>query len=123
LLHDPGCVPLERIRRAAAPDRRAAVSPRARADRRKSPLADGRRVWAIRYSSARDSRTLFVSEDLDALRRLHPENERLKQLAEGDRLIVSEPLADLEGAWLEVPESTALVIEDGRYEHLPFEPR
>ncbi len=86
-------------------------------------ISDGRRVWAIRYSSAHDSRTLFVSEDLDALRRLHPENERLQRLAEGDRVIVSEPLGDLEGAWLEVPESTALVIEDGRYEHRPFIPR
>jgi hypothetical protein len=35
-------------------------------------------------------------------------NERLQQLDEGDRVIVSEPLTDLAGAWLEVPESTAV---------------
>ncbi len=85
-------------------------------------ISDGRRVWAIRYSSQHKSRTLFVSEDVDALRRLHPDNERLQQLVEGDRVIVSEPLGDLEGAWIKVPESTALVIEDGGYDSRPFEP-
>jgi hypothetical protein len=80
-------------------------------------------LWAIRYSSQHDSRTLFVSEDLDAVRRLHPDNERLQQLSEGDRVVVSEPLADLSGAWLEVPESTALVVANGVVEQGPFQPR
>ena len=86
-------------------------------------ISDGERLWAVRYSSARESRTLFLSEDVDALRRLHPDNVRLQQLAEGDRVIVSEPLGDLAGAWLEVPESTGLVLEDGDYERRPFKPR
>ena len=83
-------------------------------------ISDGERLWAVRYSSAHESRTLFLSEDVDALRRLHPDNERLQQLAEGDRVIVSEPLSDLPGAWIEVPESTGLVLEDGDYERRPF---
>ncbi len=37
-------------------------------------IADGERLWAIRYASGQESRTLFVSEDVDAVRRLHPEN-------------------------------------------------
>jgi predicted glutamine amidotransferase len=86
-------------------------------------ISDGKRLWAVRYSSQHESRTLFVSEDVDALRRLHPENERLQQLEEGDRVVVSEPLADLAGAWIEVPESTGLVVEDGGLEQLPFRPR
>jgi glutamine amidotransferase len=85
-------------------------------------ISDGERLWAVRYSSARESRTLFLSEDVDALRRLHPDNVRLQQLAEGDRVIVSEPLGDLTGAWIEVPESTGLVIEDGDYARRPFTP-
>ena len=36
-----------------------------------------------------------------------------------DRAIVSEPLGDLPGAWLEVPESTALVIEAGASSSCP----
>jgi glutamine amidotransferase len=86
-------------------------------------IADGERLWAIRYSSKGESRTLFVSEDVDAVRRLHPENPRLRDLTEGDRLVVSEPLADLSGAWNEVPESTGLLIDDGSVEQRPFEPR
>ncbi len=43
-------------------------------------ISDGERLWAIRYSSQHDSRTLFVSADLDAVRRLHPDNERLQRL-------------------------------------------
>ena len=85
-------------------------------------ISDGERLWAVRYSSAHESRTLFLSEDVDALRRLHPDNERLQQLAEGDRVIVSEPLSDLPGAWIEVPESTGLILEDGDYERRPFNP-
>ena len=86
-------------------------------------ISDGERLWAIRYSSEHASRTLFASADVDALRRLHPDNERLQQLSEGDRVVVSEPLADLSGAWHEVPESTALIIADGQLEQRPFEPR
>ena len=85
-------------------------------------ISDGERLWAIRYSSQHDSRTLFVSADLDAVRLLHPDNERLQQLSEGDRVVVSEPLADLTGAWLEVPESTALVVAGGAVEQRPFQP-
>src|SRR5215475_12300191 len=35
-------------------------------------ISDGVRLWAVRYSSEHRSRTLFVSGDVDALRRLHP---------------------------------------------------
>jgi predicted glutamine amidotransferase len=86
-------------------------------------ISDGERLWAIRYSSEHASRTLFASADVDALRRLHPDNERLQQLSEGDRVVVSEPLADLSGAWHEIPESTALIIADGQLQQQPFEPR
>jgi predicted glutamine amidotransferase len=85
-------------------------------------ISDGERLWAIRYSSEHNSRTLFVSADIDALRRLHPHNKRLQQLSEGDRVVVSEPFGDLSGAWLEVPESTALVITDGDLQERPFTP-
>jgi predicted glutamine amidotransferase len=84
-------------------------------------IADGERLWAIRYSSKRESRSLFVSEDVDALRRLHPENTRIQELAEGDRVVVSEPLGELPGAWIEVPESTGLLIEAGSVEQRPFQ--
>jgi glutamine amidotransferase len=83
-------------------------------------ISDGERLWAVRYSSAHSSRTLFVSEDVDAVRALHPQNERLQKLHEGDRMVVSEPLADLAGAWRVVPESTALEVAGGELEQRPF---
>jgi predicted glutamine amidotransferase len=84
-------------------------------------VSDGRHLWAVRYSSAGHSRTLFTSADVGALRQLHPDNPRLQLLREGDRLVVSEPLADLPGAWHEIPESTAVFVDaDGGHEMRPF---
>jgi glutamine amidotransferase len=85
-------------------------------------IANGERLWAVRYSSERRSRTLFVSADVSALRALHPGNPRLEELTDEDRAVVSEPLSDLPGVWLEVPESTALVIGPGEDEQIPFRP-
>jgi glutamine amidotransferase len=85
-------------------------------------FSNGERLWAVRYSSEHKSRSLFVSEDVSALRKLHPGEPRLAELADEDRAIVSEPLGDLEGAWSEVAESTALVIEAGAHRQRPFRP-
>ena len=85
-------------------------------------ISDGESLWAIRYSSEHRSRTLFVSADVEAVRRLHPDNERLQRLSEGDRVVVSEPLSDLSGAWLEIPESTAVVVASGVMDQRPFQP-
>jgi predicted glutamine amidotransferase len=87
-------------------------------------VTDGLSLWAVRYSTEGRPRTLFVSEDARTVRHLHPENERLQRLDDADRIVVSEPLADLPGAWHEIPESTALVVHpDGAHEFRPFEPR
>jgi predicted glutamine amidotransferase len=85
-------------------------------------LSDGERLWAFRYSTEGRSRTLFVSADARAIRRLHPDNERLQRLRDEDRVVVSEPLADLEGAWLELPESTVLLVQPGPDEQHRFRP-
>ncbi|MGZ6696637.1 MAG: class II glutamine amidotransferase [Solirubrobacteraceae bacterium] len=76
-------------------------------------VSDGASLWAVRYSSEGRSRSLFASADVSALRNLHPDNPRLQLLHEGDRLIVSEPFADLPGAWHEIPEATAVTVRAG----------
>ena len=87
-------------------------------------VSDGTTLWAVRYSSEHSSRTLFRSEDVDAVRRMYPENARLQRLREGDHIVVSEPIADLPGAWHEIPESTALTIAPGgEWETRPFAPK
>jgi glutamine amidotransferase len=84
---------------------------------------DGERIWAFRYSSEGRSRSLFFSTDPRRLQALHPENPVLAGLGEETRLIVSEPLGDLAGAWNEVPESSWGVIQPGADELRPFRPR
>lgn len=83
---------------------------------------DGETTWAFRYSSARQSRTLFHSNDVDTLRRQYPENTLLHDLAESAQLVVSEPLSDLQGAWTEVPESSCVTVRDGREDRTEFVP-
>ena len=86
-------------------------------------VSDGESIWAVRYSSEGSSRTLFASAEADAVRRLHPENPRLERFRDEDRVIVSEPLVDLAGAWIEIPESSALIVRPGPDETRPFRPR
>jgi predicted glutamine amidotransferase len=87
-------------------------------------VSDGESLWAVRYSTAGESRTLFASADAHALKQLHPENPRLQRLRDEDRIVVSEPLIDLPGAWHEIAESTALIVlPGGAHEQRPFHPR
>ena len=83
---------------------------------------DGEKVWGFRHSSEGDSRTLFYSERIDTLRELYPDNPLFHRLSDETRLVVSEPLGDLPGAWVEVPESHYGVIQEGQDELLPFAP-
>ena len=86
-------------------------------------FSDGERLYAVRYSTEHDSRSLFVSEDVESIRALHPDNVRLQRMTSEDRIVVSEPVSDLPGAWREVPESTALIIQRGPDEQRPFRPQ
>ena len=83
---------------------------------------DGERIWAFRYSSEGKSRSLFFSTDVRTLRALYPEMQLLQDLGDESRLVVSEPLGDLPGAWNEVPEASYGVIQPGQDEMHPFTP-
>jgi len=85
-------------------------------------VTDGERVWAFRYSSEGRSRSLFHNQDVAVLRQQYPDNPVLHGLSDDTRIVVSEPLGDLKGAWLEVPESAYLVIGGGAQEIRPFAP-
>ena len=85
--------------------------------------SDGVRLWAFRYSSEGHSRSLFFSTDVQALRELHPDLSVLRDFTNEARLVVSEPLGELEGAWNEVPESSYGVIQPGEDEFHPFSPQ
>ena len=83
---------------------------------------DGATTWAFRYSSEGRSRSLFHSTDITTLRLEYPGNEVLNDLSEDARLVVSEPLGDLQGAWREVPESSCLVVQGADEDLRSFEP-
>jgi predicted glutamine amidotransferase len=83
---------------------------------------DGETTWAFRYSSEGRSRSLFHSTDVATLKLQYPDNRVLHELSDDARLVVSEPLGDLRGAWHEVPESSCLVVQAGREELLEFSP-
>ena len=83
---------------------------------------DGETLWAFRYSSEGRSRSLFHSTDVATLRAQYPDNEVLQRLSDEARMVVSEPLGSLRGAWREVPESTCVVLRRGKEELYAFEP-
>jgi glutamine amidotransferase len=83
-------------------------------------FSDGERLFAVRYSTRGQSRTLFYSRSVECLRELNP---RFDDFSSDARAVVSEPLNDLSEYWNLVPESTALIIEQGEVEKRAFTPQ
>ncbi|MBP6458419.1 class II glutamine amidotransferase [Achromobacter sp. Marseille-Q0513] len=83
---------------------------------------DGERMIAVRYSSERESRTLFHNTCVQHLRQLYPDDPQIAALDDDTFLLLSEPLTDMADAWEEVPESTALIAARGELRHFPFAP-
>jgi predicted glutamine amidotransferase len=83
-------------------------------------LSDGTTLWAFRYSSQGRTRTLFHSTDIPSLHKLYPDAERFKVFGDHAQVVVSEPLNDLPGVFIEVPESTVAVLDKTGYHHQPF---
>ncbi|MEU7877589.1 class II glutamine amidotransferase [Microbispora bryophytorum] len=84
--------------------------------------SDGECLWSFRYSSDRRSRSLFHSANTQTLRHLHPEVFGSVDLSDNARLVVSEPLRDLPGLWVEVPESTYTVVRPNFFDMHAFSP-
>jgi predicted glutamine amidotransferase len=84
---------------------------------------DGKSVWAFRYSSEGRSRSLYYSTDMRTVREMYPERPRLQEVSDETRIIVSEPIVELAGAWNEVPESSYGLVREGEDELHPFRPR
>jgi glutamine amidotransferase len=86
-------------------------------------LSDGERLYAVRYASGSQQNTLYESSSVDALKRFYPNVPEVQALSEDATTVVSEPLASLRAAWHEIPHSTALIVQEGADEELPFRPR
>jgi glutamine amidotransferase len=83
----------------------------------------GDSLYAFRYSSEGESRSLYFSTRMDALKSLYPDIAGLAALSDETRVVVSEPLGDLAGAWNEVPESHVGIIQPGQDDLRPFTPQ
>lgn len=82
-------------------------------------VSDGEKIFALRYSTFRNSQTLYRSRNIHALREAGGEYENLSSDAV---ILLSEPLDDISEHWEEIPESTLLVIEPNKIKAIPFEP-
>src|SRR5262245_23131189 len=80
---------------------------------------DSDRGWGFRYSRAGKSRSLFYSTLVETLRKQYPDNPIFREVSDETRLVVSEPLGDLKGAWNEVPEASYGVVQEGQDELHP----
>ena len=86
-------------------------------------ILDGRTLYAFRYSSEGKSRTLFYSASIKTLRQHFPNVDRFSDDA---RAVVSEPLGAIEDAsrvWVEIPESSTVVVAAGDVNVAPLRPR
>ena len=83
-------------------------------------LSDGKRLFAVRYSSEKQSRSLYHSGHIGALKEVNPQ---LSDFSDGSLAIVSEPLSEISEMWECVPESSAIVCDSGKLTVQPFEPR
>ena len=84
---------------------------------------DGSGLWVFRYSSERDTCSLFYSTKVETLREQYPDHAVLHRLSPETRLAVSEPIGELAGAWNEVPESSCATLQQGQGDILEFTPR
>jgi predicted glutamine amidotransferase len=84
---------------------------------------DGQSLWAFRYSSEGASRSLFFTRDVRTLRQEYADRDILRQVSDDARLVVSEPIGDLPGAWVEMPEASYGVVGPGGDRILPFVPQ
>ena len=76
-------------------------------------LSDGKTVWAFRYSTDRQSKTLYYSRRSDALATL---DEGYDDLPGRPIVIASEPLDDVREEWATVPEASVLIASGGACE-------
>ncbi|MBL8542145.1 MAG: class II glutamine amidotransferase, partial [Betaproteobacteria bacterium] len=84
---------------------------------------NGEQLWVFRYSSERQSRSLFYTAAVQELRQRYPQNSLFRRLSDHTRLVMSEPLGDLPDAWNEVPDSSCGVVNQGHDDFEPFVPK
>ena len=86
-------------------------------------FSNGDTLYAVRYSSEGDSRSLYYSEAVDTLKKLLPEGPRFDMFDHTSRAVVSEPLGNVPGVWIPVPEASFLTVKGGDVTISDFSPQ
>ena len=73
-------------------------------------ISDGESLFGFRYSSEGQSRSLFHSEKIEAVKELAPQVERFTH---DTRALVSEPLGNIKEAWIPIPEASFVKVKKG----------
>jgi glutamine amidotransferase len=76
-------------------------------------FGNGTDLYALRYSPNETPRTLFHSNSKQEVAKLYPDLPRLEEISNTSRMIVSEPLTELEGIWVEIEPSSFVHVRDG----------
>lgn len=82
--------------------------------------SDGNALYAVRYSSDKKSKTLYINEGTAALRQLESEDG---ELPDAGHIVLSEPLDDCSKNWRLVGESSFVEIRNGDISISAFEPK
>jgi len=81
-------------------------------------MTDGKNIFAVRYSSDRDSKTLYVNRDREAMQEvLGADTPR-----DPAHIVLSEPLDECGDHWKTVPESSFVRVCEGELEIEDFRP-
>jgi predicted glutamine amidotransferase len=83
-------------------------------------VSDGRKIWAVRYASDAQAPSLYHSRNMEDVYKINPDLGNL--VGRSSRVIVSEPLGTFSQVWLEVPQSSLLVVDGEDLEVRPFAP-
>jgi glutamine amidotransferase len=84
-------------------------------------FSEGEKIYAVRYASDGNAPTLYHSRHMDDMVRLNPVLEGL--FSPTARAVVSEPLGNIAEAWVQVPQNTAVVVQEGVVTYQPFSPQ
>ncbi len=82
-------------------------------------LCDGEALYAVRYSSDRRSKTLYINEGSAALQRLIGRGD---ELPASGHVVLSEPLDDCARDWALIDESGFVTVRDGNVAVSDFSP-
>lgn len=73
-------------------------------------ISNGESLYGFRYSSEGQSRSLFHSDRIEAIKDLAPKAGRFTI---DTRALVSEPVGEIKEAWIPIPESSFIEVNKG----------